>query len=91
MVFDARHISLPINRDPAIVAAFAGDPANLPLWAQGLSSGIRYQDGRWITDSPMGSVEVAFTGGIEFGVLDHDAAFVRVDLIRLRDLLESGA
>ncbi|MFT4030300.1 MAG: SRPBCC family protein [Protaetiibacter sp.] len=75
MTFDARHISQPINRDPSVVAAFAGVPENLPKWAAGLSSGIRNEGGTWITDSPMGVVEVRFTGGSEFGVLDHDVIF----------------
>ncbi|HWL59560.1 MAG TPA: SRPBCC family protein [Microbacteriaceae bacterium] len=72
MVWPARHLSQHIARSPAEVAAFAGNPANLPRWASGLSSGIRQEGDRWVTDSPMGRVEVAFTGPIEHGVLDHD-------------------
>lgn len=52
--------------------AFAGDPANLPRWAAGLSSGIRNDGGRWLADSPLGDIEVAFVGPVEAGVLDHD-------------------
>lgn len=72
MVFPALHVSQPIRRRPDDVVAFAGDPSNLPRWAAGLSSGIRNEAGRWITDSPMGTVEVRFTGPIEHGILDHD-------------------
>jgi hypothetical protein len=72
MTWPARHISRPIARDPQEVAAFAGDPANLPQWAAGLSTGIRNEGGRWLADSPMGAVEVAFTGPVEYGILDHD-------------------
>lgn len=54
------------------VSAFAGDPANLPQWAAGLSTGIRRDGDRWVTDSPMGEVEVEFVGPVELGVLDHD-------------------
>jgi hypothetical protein len=72
MTWDARHISRAIDRDPAEVAAFAGDPENLPLWAAGLSAGIRRDGERWVTDSPMGVVEVAFTGPVGYGILDHD-------------------
>lgn len=72
MTWDCRHISVPVDRPPADVAAFAGDPANLPLWAGGLSSGIRREADRWVTDSPMGVVEVAFVGPVDLGVLDHD-------------------
>lgn len=72
MTWPARHISQPIEVAPDAVAAFAGDPRNLPRWAAGLAGGIRNQGGRWFADSPMGEVEVAFTGPIEVGVLDHD-------------------
>jgi len=72
VIYSARHISQGIARDSGAVAAFAGDPANLPLWAAGLSAGIRLVEGKWVTDSPMGVVEVAFVGPIEHGVLDHD-------------------
>jgi hypothetical protein len=72
MTWRAEHLSQAIDRDPTEVAAFAGNPENLPLWAAGLSAGIRFEDGRWVTDSPMGTVEVAFVGPIEAGVLDHD-------------------
>ena len=72
MTWPATHISQSIRRAPDDVAAFAGNPANLPLWAAGLSAGIRLVDERWITDSPMGEVEVAFVGPVELGVLDHD-------------------
>lgn len=75
MSFAARHISQTIRRDPSDVAVFAGNPANLPQWAAGLSEGIRNDAGRWITDSPMGEVEVRFRPGIEFGALDHDVIF----------------
>ena len=72
MTFPARHISQSIDVEPVVVAAFAGDPANLPQWAAGLSSGIRFDEGRWVTDSPMGVVEVRFTDATALGILDHD-------------------
>ena len=75
MSFEARHISQTICREPSDIAAYAGNPANLPQWAAGLSEGIRNAAGRWITDSPMGEVEVRFRPGIEFGILDHDVIF----------------
>lgn len=75
MSFEARHISQTIHRNPSDIAVFAGNPANLPQWAAGLSEGIRNDAGRWITDSPMGEVEVSFRSGIEFGILDHDVIF----------------
>lgn len=81
MAFSLMHITQTIHTVPERVTGFAGDPANLPLWAEGLSAGIRNEDGRWITDSPMGTVEVRFRGGIEFGVLDHDVIFPDSSLV----------
>lgn len=82
----SRDVACTISRPLAEVVAFAGDPANLPRWAAGLSTGIRNDDGRWITDSPMGAVEVRFVGDVGSGVLDHDAVFPdgTVDRNRLR-------
>lgn len=72
MTWPALHISCTIRRAPRDVIAFAGDPANLPRWAAGLSTGIRHVGGRWLAESPMGDIEVSFPGPIEAGVLDHD-------------------
>lgn len=75
MTYPAVHVSLAIDADPRAVSAFAGDPANLPRWAAGLSAGIRHEDGRWVADSPMGVVEVRFTDAVALGILDHDVVF----------------
>lgn len=72
MVWRAQHVSQSIEADAAELAAFAGDPRKLPLWAAGLSAGIREEGGRWFADSPMGVVEVRFLGPVEAGVLDHE-------------------
>ncbi|MEA5455914.1 SRPBCC family protein [Sinomonas sp. JGH33] len=66
-----RHLDVPIARPPRVVAAFAGDPANLPRWAAGLAAGIREDSGRWIAESPMGAIEVRFVGDRSAGILDH--------------------
>lgn len=75
MTVDARDVSRSIARPFEEVVAFAGEPANLPQWAAGLSVGIRLERGRWITDSPMGEVEVRFVGSTGDGILDHDVVF----------------
>ncbi|MFB2585200.1 SRPBCC family protein [Herbiconiux liukaitaii] len=78
MTWNVRHLTRSIDAAPAEVAAVAGDPAQLPRWAAGLSSGIRWEPdgsgggGRWVTESPMGLVEVRFTGAVDEGILDHD-------------------
>ena len=75
MTNPALHLSTSIDASPTEVAAFASDPANLPAWAAGLSNGIREEAGRWITDSPMGEVEVRFGPHTDLGILDHDVIF----------------
>lgn len=72
MTWPVVHISQSIDAGFEAVIAFAAEPRNLPLWAAGLSTGIRNDGGRWVTDSPMGSVEVKFVGPTEWGILDHD-------------------
>jgi hypothetical protein len=72
MTWPVLHISRSIGATVADVAAIAGDPSQLPRWASGLSSGIRNEDGHWLADSPMGTVEVRFTGPVDLGILDHD-------------------
>lgn len=72
MTWPAVHISRSLVHDVTTVSRVAGDPANLPEWAAGLSTGMRQEGGRWITDSPLGVVEVTFTGPVELGILDHD-------------------
>jgi len=68
-----------------------------------VSSGIRFADGEWIADSPMGAVKVRLAGPVEHGVLDHDVTLpgigvadferdgrmVAADLERLRAILEA--
>ncbi len=68
---DTRHLGIRIERDAAAVYDFAWDPANLPSWAAGLSGSIEQVDGRWLAESPMGPVEVAFAPRNDYGVLDH--------------------
>ena len=82
MTWPVVHISRSLDYDVAAVSGVAGDPANLPAWAAGLSAGIRQEDGRWITDSPMGVVEVAFTGPVELGILDHDVTLPDGSVVR---------
>lgn len=72
MTWPVVHVSQPVDADPDRVIGVAGEPRRLPEWAAGLSAGIRLEGDHWLTDSPMGTVEVAFTGDVERGILDHD-------------------
>ena len=72
MTTTSRHISAWIARPADEVYDYARRPANLPSWAAGLGSEVEEVDGRWVADSPMGRVVVAFAPPNDFGVLDHD-------------------
>ena len=61
-----------IDRPAAEVYDYASDPANLGEWAAGLGAAVQHVDGRWVADSPLGSVVVAFAERNDHGILDHD-------------------
>ncbi|PIQ75696.1 polyketide cyclase [Candidatus Peregrinibacteria bacterium CG10_big_fil_rev_8_21_14_0_10_49_24] len=70
--FPSRHISIAINCNADDVYAFASNPANLPQWAAGVSGSVRKSGDNWISDSPMGEVQIRFADANSLGVLDHD-------------------
>lgn len=73
MTLESRHISVLIDRSATEVYDYASSPANLPEWAAGLGSSVQRVDGgRWVADSSMGRVVVAFVERNEHGILDHD-------------------
>lgn len=68
----ARIIHRTIARDWRAVYAFAAEPANMPLWASGLASGLTPDGADWIADGgPIGAVRVRFAPENPFGVIDH--------------------
>ncbi|WP_017926079.1 SRPBCC family protein [Thioalkalivibrio sp. HL-Eb18] len=67
------HLTVSIARTPADVYAFASDPRNLPLWAEGLArSDVRQQGDAWVVEGPAGRVTVRFAPPNDLGVMDHD-------------------
>jgi len=71
MVSESQHLSTFIRRSATAVYDYASNPANLPLWAAGLSNGIHQEDGDWVSISPMGRVVVEMAEPNGWGVLDH--------------------
>jgi hypothetical protein len=67
-------LAVVIDRPATDVYAFVADPATMPQWAAGLSSSLEQIDGKWVADSPMGSVTIEFAPRNDFGVLDHTVA-----------------
>ena len=68
---ESQHLSVHIRRSADAVYDYASNPANLPAWAEGLSSGIAFVGGDWVSDSPMGRVIVEMVEPNTLGVLDH--------------------
>lgn len=69
--FASRSLSVTIGRDWREVYAFAQQPAHFALWASGLASSLRYQDGVWTAETPEGPATIHFSPPNDFGVLDH--------------------
>jgi hypothetical protein len=72
--YEARTISVSIDRDAQDVYSFAANPVNLPLWASGLSglgTTIEQAGEAWVAQTPEGQVTIRFTAPNPFGVLDH--------------------
>lgn len=72
MASESRHIGVRIERPATEVYGYASNPANLPEWAPGLGGPVQEVDGRWVVDSAMGPLVVAFAEPNGYGVLDHD-------------------
>lgn len=81
MTSESKHLSEWINRPAAEVYDYASDPANLPEWAPGLGSSVEHVDGRWLVDSPMGRISVAFVPRNGYGVLDHDVTMPSGEIV----------
>lgn len=72
MFYESRVVSESIEVSSDVVYEFVRTMENLPRWASGLASGINQENGVWVTESPMGRVQVEMAPRNVFGVLDHD-------------------
>jgi len=83
MVFESRHVSTTIDRAADEVYDFVVDPRNLSSWAAGLAGrDVELVDGRWIAESPMGRVVVAFADRNPYGIADHDVTLPSGESVR---------
>lgn len=64
-------IAVSIARPFAEVAAYLAEPLNFPLWASGLASGLRLENGQWVGDAPQGRIGIRFSPANGFGIADH--------------------
>ncbi|WP_413289214.1 SRPBCC family protein [Bdellovibrio sp. HCB337] len=73
MTYQAKHISVSIQRPSQEVYEFTSNPENLHMWAAGLSDAkVTKSDDTWVAESPMGIVRIKFADRNRFGVMDHD-------------------
>jgi hypothetical protein len=83
VVHESVHVSTSIECPAGDVYEFASNPLNLSTWAAGLAHrDVELVDGRWVVDSPMGRVVVAFAPSNDFGVLDHDVLLPAGETVR---------
>lgn len=71
MTFEAKQISISINKPAAEVYEFTSNPENLPKWVPSFFRSIRKDGEYWIADSPLGEAKVKFVEKNNFGILDH--------------------
>lgn len=69
--YEARAVSVSIERDWRTVYAFAQVPENFPRWASGLAQGLQCQGETWRGMGPDGPIAIRFTPPNPYGVLDH--------------------
>jgi uncharacterized protein YndB with AHSA1/START domain len=79
--FEARTISMTIERPPGEVYAFAVVPENLPRWASGLGTSGERVGADWVSQTAQGPVRVRFAGRNDLGVLDHDVTLPGGDVV----------
>lgn len=70
-VFDAQTLTTRLKRPWRQVYDFASNPANLPLWAEGLGRGVERLGSRWFIETLSGRAELRFAERNPFGVMDH--------------------
>jgi hypothetical protein len=68
----SRQITIGIARPLDVVYPFLAKPENFARWASGLGDGLKpLANGNWHAESPNGPVEIHFSHGNEYGILDH--------------------
>jgi hypothetical protein len=70
--YEARQVSVSVERDWREAYDFARVPENFALWAAGLGSGLEKSGDEWLARDPGGhAIRIRFTPRNDFGVLDH--------------------
>lgn len=70
MTAPAHTLSISIDRSPADVIAYAGDPSRLPEWS--FLESVEPDGDGWTAVAAGATSRITFTTANAFGVLDHD-------------------
>jgi hypothetical protein len=77
MTWEARTLSVSINRPAAEAYEFLAEPENFAKWASGLGSSLRRRGADWTVETPEGMASVRFSERNRHGVLDHQVTLPR--------------
>jgi hypothetical protein len=70
-IYEARTLSVSIDRDWREVYEYASQPQNLRHWASGLGSDLVPSGAEWTARGPEGPIRICFSAPNDLGVLDH--------------------
>ncbi|MCP3027005.1 hypothetical protein [Halobacillus sp. A5] len=73
-MFEAKTISVTINRPMEEVYRFVHQPMNLPAWAKSFCLSVAKKDEEWLVETEDGPAKIRFVDDNSYGVLDHYVA-----------------
>ena len=82
-VFPCRVLSINIDRPPAVVYAFAGNPANLSQWAAGVGNHLTQEGDQWFVHTATGQARIEFAPDNAWGVMDHTLTFTDGSIVQV--------
>ena len=71
MTAETRCLSISIDCPHAAAYGWLSRPENFPHWASGLATSLKQEGGKWVAESPLGTMRILFSEPNELGVLDH--------------------
>ena len=89
--FEARTVSVSVDRPPAQVHAYVVDARNLPEWARGFARSVRPDGDRWVVETADGPVHLQFVEPNPYGVADHRVTADGLDVVMPARVVPNGA
>lgn len=88
--FEARTLSVSVDRPPAQVHAYVVDARNLPEWAPGFARSVRPDGDRWVVETADGPVRVQFVEPNPYGVADHRVTADGLEVVMSARVVPNG-